>query len=82
MQFARFATEDVEIAGQQIKAGDKVGLFYCSANRDAVGVRPTRARSTCSAPRTRIWVSAAAGRTSAWATRWPRPNCETCSASC
>ncbi|MGB8406030.1 MAG: cytochrome P450 [Mycobacterium sp.] len=35
MQFARFATEDTEIAGQPIKAGDKVGLFYCSANRDA-----------------------------------------------
>lgn len=34
LQFARFATRDVEIAGQQIKAGDKVGLFYCSANRD------------------------------------------------
>lgn len=34
MQFARFATQDVEIAGQQISAGDKVGLFYCSANRD------------------------------------------------
>lgn len=34
MQFARFATEDVELAGQLISAGDKVGLFYCSANRD------------------------------------------------
>lgn len=34
MQFARFAIEDVEIAGQQINAGEKVGLFYCSANRD------------------------------------------------
>ncbi|MBW0018313.1 MAG: cytochrome P450 [Mycobacterium sp.] len=34
MQFARFATEDVEIAGQHINAGEKVGLFYCSANRD------------------------------------------------
>jgi cytochrome P450 len=34
MQFARFATEDTEIAGQTIKAGDKVALFYCSANRD------------------------------------------------
>lgn len=34
LQFARFATEDVELAGQQISAGDKVGLFYCSANRD------------------------------------------------
>ncbi|MGE2724593.1 cytochrome P450 [Mycolicibacterium pulveris] len=34
LQFARFATEDTEIAGQQISAGDKLGLFYCSANRD------------------------------------------------
>jgi cytochrome P450 len=34
LQFARFATEDTELAGQQIMAGDKVGLFYCSANRD------------------------------------------------
>jgi cytochrome P450 len=25
---------DTEIPGQQIRAGDKVGLFYCSANRD------------------------------------------------
>jgi cytochrome P450 len=34
LQFARFATEDTEVAGQSIKAGEKVGLFYCSANRD------------------------------------------------
>lgn len=34
MQFARFATTDTEIAGMRIKAGDKLGLFYCSANRD------------------------------------------------
>lgn len=34
LQFARFATADTEIAGQPIAAGDKVGLFYCSANRD------------------------------------------------
>jgi cytochrome P450 len=34
LQFARFATEDTEIAGRQISAGDKLGLFYCSANRD------------------------------------------------
>ncbi|OBI45957.1 cytochrome [Mycobacterium kyorinense] len=34
MQFARFATTDTEIAGQPIKAGEKLGLFYCSANRD------------------------------------------------
>ncbi len=34
IQFARFATVDTEINGQQVAAGDKVGLFYCSANRD------------------------------------------------
>jgi cytochrome P450 len=34
IQFARFATQDTEIAGQTIQAGEKVGLFYCSANRD------------------------------------------------
>ncbi|BDX33104.1 cytochrome P450 [Mycobacterium antarcticum] len=34
LQFARFAVEDTEVAGQPIEAGDKVGLFYCSANRD------------------------------------------------
>jgi cytochrome P450 len=34
LQFARHAIVDTEIAGQQIRAGDKLGLFYCSANRD------------------------------------------------
>ena len=34
LQFARFATEDTEINGQPVHTGDKVGLFYCSANRD------------------------------------------------
>ncbi|OBK72431.1 cytochrome P450 [Mycobacterium sp. 1274761.0] len=34
IQFARFATEDTEINGQPVAVGDKVGLFYCSANRD------------------------------------------------
>ena len=41
-----------------------------------------RTRSTCRAHRTRTWASAAAARTSASATSWPRPSCETCSASC
>src|SRR6476646_10174609 len=34
LQFARFITEDTEINGQPVQTGDKVGLFYCSANRD------------------------------------------------
>jgi cholest-4-en-3-one 26-monooxygenase len=32
--FQRTALEDVEIGGQQIKAGQRVGLFYASANYD------------------------------------------------
>ena len=34
IQFARTATQDTEIRGQKIKAGESVCLFYPSANRD------------------------------------------------
>jgi cholest-4-en-3-one 26-monooxygenase len=34
VQFCRTATVDTEIAGQPIAAGDRVALFYASANRD------------------------------------------------
>uniref|UniRef100_UPI00407474F8 CYP125MRCA n=1 Tax=synthetic construct TaxID=32630 RepID=UPI00407474F8 len=34
MSFRRTATRDTELGGQQIKAGDKVVMFYASANRD------------------------------------------------
>jgi cytochrome P450 len=34
MHFRRTATRDVEMRGQQIKAGDKVVTWYISANRD------------------------------------------------
>ncbi|MCC6436136.1 MAG: cytochrome P450 [Acidimicrobiales bacterium] len=34
IQFARTATEDVEIHGATVKAGEIVGLWYPSANRD------------------------------------------------
>jgi cholest-4-en-3-one 26-monooxygenase len=34
IQFARTATADVELRGQTIRAGQTVGLFYPSANRD------------------------------------------------
>jgi cytochrome P450 len=43
LDFARTAIADVELAGQRIRAGDKVVLFYCSANRDeAVFTDPHR----------------------------------------
>jgi len=34
IHFVRTATEDVEIRGEAIAAGDKVALFFASANRD------------------------------------------------
>src|ERR1700680_2377694 len=34
IQFTRKATEETEIAGQKIREGDEVALFYPSANRD------------------------------------------------
>jgi cytochrome P450 len=34
IHFIRTATEDCEIRGEKIAAGDKVALFYASANRD------------------------------------------------
>ncbi|MCX5045373.1 cytochrome P450 [Aldersonia sp. NBC_00410] len=41
ISFARHALVDTELGGTPIAAGEKVGLFYCSANRDeAVFERP------------------------------------------
>ena len=41
--FARTVTRDIELGGQQLHAGDRVGLFYPSANRDGeVFVDPSR----------------------------------------
>jgi cholest-4-en-3-one 26-monooxygenase len=34
VSFQRTATQDTELGGQQIKKGDRVGIFYSSANHD------------------------------------------------
>ncbi|MFJ2414209.1 cytochrome P450 [Streptomyces brevispora] len=34
VSFQRTATQDLELGGQQIKKGDRVGMFYSSANND------------------------------------------------
>ncbi|MGW3410917.1 cytochrome P450 [Streptomyces sp. NPDC000888] len=34
ISFQRTATQDTELGGQQIKKGDRVGIFYSSANND------------------------------------------------
>lgn len=35
LSFARHAAVDAEVGGTPVRAGDKLGLFYCSANRDS-----------------------------------------------
>ena len=72
--FRRTAMRDIELGGRQISEGDKVVVFYGSANRDeAVFADPTP--STWAATRTRTSASAAAARTSAWAPTWPGWSC-------
>jgi len=45
IQMARTALQDVELGGQEIRAGDTLGLFYASANRDeTIRPEPTRFR--------------------------------------
>jgi len=51
IEFARTATQDVELGGQQIAAGDKVVIFYCSGNRDET-VFPDPHRFDLTRPRT------------------------------
>ena len=70
MYFRRNITEDTEYAGTQIKAGDKVSIWYISANRDET-CSTTRTASTSPATRTRTSRSAAADRTTASAPTSP-----------
>ena len=44
MQFRRTATRDTELAGRHVAAGDKVVLYYGSANRDPAVFGPTAER--------------------------------------
>ncbi|CAB4821912.1 unannotated protein [freshwater metagenome] len=50
MTFARMAVRDLEVGGQQIRAGDKLGLLYCSGLRDET-VFPDPERFDLSRPR-------------------------------
>jgi cholest-4-en-3-one 26-monooxygenase len=70
--FQRTALEDVELGGVQIKARQRVGLFYASANHDE-DVFDDRSPSTSPAIPTRTWLLAATAPTTASATSWPGP---------
>ena len=64
-----------------IKEGDKIVIWYVSANRDEAVFEDPSA-STSSAPRTTTWPSAAAVPTSAWAPTWPASRSGCCSRRC
>ncbi len=69
--FRRSVTHDTELRGQQMKAGDKITVWYPSANRDEdVFERPVRLRRRPRLP-TRTSASVAAARTSASARTSP-----------
>ena len=70
IQFRRTLTCDYEMNGHLYREGEKVVLFYLSANRDEeVFAEPDRFDITAS--RTPMSGSVAPARTSAWGRTWP-----------
>jgi cytochrome P450 len=72
--FARIATCDTVLGGERIAGGDRVVLWYPSANRDE-RVFDDRSASTSTATRTRTCPSAVAVHPSAWAPTSPGRRC-------
>ena len=66
--FRRTATCDTELAGQPIREGEKVVMWYVSSNRDETATRIPTASTCVETPSTRRSVPA--GATSASARRW------------
>ena len=66
----RTLAADAVLGGQAMRAGDKVAMFYWSANRDP-RTSPIPTRSTCGAHPTTTSGSAGRGRTSASARTSP-----------
>ena len=73
--FARTVTRDTELGGQQLRAGDRVGLFP----PPQIAIRrcsPIPRSSTSGARPILMWVLAAGGRTSASAPASREPSCK------
>ena len=70
--FVRMATEDTELRGIPVRQGDRVAMFYPSANRDETHFAdPDEFDVMSAAVRTTIWPSAAAAPISASARTSP-----------
>ncbi|CAM5733147.1 Biflaviolin synthase CYP158A2 OS=Streptomyces microflavus OX=1919 GN=cyp158a2 PE=3 SV=1 [Streptomyces microflavus] len=84
----RIATEDVELGGVAIKAGDVVHVSYLTANRERRQVRPPRragprpavhpAHDVRLGAHTTVWVR----RSPPWNSKWPSPRCWPASRPC
>ncbi len=68
--FRRTAVRDAELRGKKIKEGDKVVVFYSSANRDEAVFADPWAFDVGRAPNPHLGFGGGA-RTSAWAPTWP-----------
>ncbi len=68
--FQRTAKADTTVGGQEIKAGQRLGLFYRSPTSKRRSSTSPRGSTSPAAP-TRIWSSAAPARTTASARTWP-----------
>ena len=77
----RTATQDVEVGGHQFKAGDKMIMFYNSANRDETVFTNADTFDIARDP-TRTSASAPAARTSASARTWLAARSASRSARC
>ena len=75
----RTATRDVEVAGTKMKAGDKVTLWWASANRDEEVFDDPFTFDIRRTP-IPIWPSATAA-ISAWGRIWPASRSASCSRS-
>ena len=76
--FQRTALNDVMVGEQLVKKGERVGIFYASANHDEASSR-TRTTSTSCATPTRTSPSAATARTTASAPTWRGSRSRSCS---
>ena len=72
VMFQRTAEQDVELHGEQIKKGQRVGLVYSLGQLRRDRVRGPALVQHPPRPQPARRASAAAGPTSAWAPTWPR----------
>ena len=80
MHFRRTATADLEVAGQPIAVGDKVVMWYTSANRDEAQFTGADRFDIARTPNDHVSFGVVA-RTSASARAWPGSRPASCSRS-